>query len=368
VFLGCWGLVHTHLFMRGALVDWPTYEAYADRILHQGLVPYRDFAVEYPPGALAAFLPPAAFGDYPTAFAWEMALVGLLLVGVVAYARPAAAFYVALVPVLAGSLILSRFDLWPALLATAAVAALAADRHALGWALLGGAVAAKLWPGVIVPPALAWSLRRGHRRAPLVGAAVVVAVFGAFAAVAPHGLWESLRGQASRPLQIESLAASLVTTFGHPHVITSHGSQNVTGHGALAAATSVLQLAALAAVWIAAARHERPLARHAAASVCAFAAFGKVLSPQFLIWLAPLVPLVRGRRGILATGLLTAAFVLTQVWFPAHYWPYVNDFARAPVVLLRNLTLVALFAVLVAPCGPPGLRAESVGQPSRGGG
>ena len=334
--------------MRGALVDWPTYQAYADRILHQGLVPYRDFAVEYPPGALAVYLPPAFFGDYPRAFAWEMALLGLLLVAVVAYLRPAAAFYVALAPVLVGSLILSRFDLWPALLATAALVALVADRHAVGWALLGAAVAAKLWPGVIVPPALLWSVRRGHRRAPLAGAAVVVLVFGAFAVVAPHGLWASLRGEASRPLQIESLAASLVTTFGHPRVVTSHGSQNVAGHGALAAATSVLQLAALLAVWWAAWRDERPLLRYAAASVCAFAAFGKVLSPQFLIWLVPLVPLVRGRRGYAATALLTLALVLTQVWFRAHYWPYVNGFSRAWVVLARNLTLVALFVVLLA--------------------
>jgi uncharacterized membrane protein len=337
--------------MRGALVDWPTYETYADRILHHGLVPYRDFAVEYPPGALAVLLPPALFGEYATAFAWEMALCGVLLVAVVAYRRPLAAFYVALAPLLVGSLILSRFDLWPALLATAAVVALLDDRDPLGWGLLGAAVAAKLWPAVIVPPAVAWSLRRGRTRAPLAGLAVIVAVFGAFAVVAPHGLWESLRGQASRPLQIESLAASFVTTFGHPRVVTSHGSQNVAGHGLLAAATSVLQVAALLAVWLAAARDERPLARHAAASVCAFAAFGKVLSPQFLIWLVPLVPLVRGRRAYAATALLTLALVLTQVWFPAHYWAYVYDGARAEVVLARNLVLVALFVVLRAPCG-----------------
>jgi hypothetical protein len=63
----------------------------------------------------------------------------------------------------------------------------------------------------------------------------------------------------------------------------------------------------------------------------------------------PLVPLVRGRRGYVATAVLTLALVLTQVWFPAHYWDYVNGFSRAWVVLARNLTLVALFGMLAGP-------------------
>jgi len=281
-----------------------------------------------------------------------MALCGLLLVGVVAWLRPAAAFYVALAPVLTGSLILSRFDLWPALLTTAALAALLAQRHRLGWALLGAAVAAKLWPVVLVPLALVWSWRAGRLPAALAGLAVAALAFVPFAVLAPHGVWQSLSGQASRPLQVEGLGASLFTTFGHPQIITTHGSQNVAGHGAVAAVFGVLQLAALVFVWVAFARGpvtpERFI-RYGAASVCAFIAFGKVLSPQFLLWLIPLVPLVRGRRGIAATALLTVALVLTQVWFPKHYWDYALHFDRAAVVLVRDLALVALFVVLAWP-------------------
>jgi len=360
LFLLCWGLVHLGLWSHGALVDWPTYERYGDAILNHGLVPYRDFAVEYPPGALAVFVLPAAFGNYAGAFAWEMAVCGVVLVAVVAAIRREAAFYVALAPLLAGSLILSRFDLWPALLTVAALAALLRDHHRLGWGLLGAAVAAKLWPLALVPLVLAWSYRAGRIRAALVGLAVAAAVFVPFAIVAPHGLWDSLSGQASRPLQIESLGASLFTAFGHPNVISSHGSQNVAGHGAVAALFALLQVAALVALWIAFARGPATgdrLLRYSAASVCAFIAFGKVLSPQFLLWLIPLVPLVRGRRGLAATGLLTAALVLTQVWFPRRYWDYVYAFHNAEVVLARNLALVALLAVLawpdrVAPSAP----------------
>jgi uncharacterized membrane protein len=352
LFLLCWGLVHIGLWSHGALVDWPTYQRYGDAILNHGLVPYRDFAVEYPPGAIAVFILPAAFTNYASAFAWEMAVCGVVLVAVVAAVRREAAFYVALAPVLAGSLILSRFDLWPALLTVAALAALLRERHRLGWGLLGAAVAAKLWPLVIVPLALVWSYRAGRIRAALAGLAVAAAVFAPFAIVAPHGLWDSVRGQASRPLQIESLGASLFTAFGHPHVISSHGSQNVAGHGGVAALFALLQVAVLVALWIAFARGPATgdrLLRYSGAAVCAFIAFGKVLSPQFLLWLIPLVPLVRGRRGLAATGLLTVALVLTQVWFPRRYWDYVYAFHNANVVLVRNVALVALLLVLVWP-------------------
>ncbi len=221
---------------------------------------------------------------------------------------------------LAGSLILSRFDLWPALLTVAALAALLRERHVLGWGAArrggrGQALAARARSArarLVVPT-------RARIRAALAGLAVVAAVFVPFAVVAPHGLWSSLSGQASRPLQIESLGASLFTTFGHPSVISSHGSQNVAGHGAVAAVFALLQIAALVALWIAFARGPVTgdrLLRYSAAAVCAFIAFGKVLSPQFLLWLIPLVPLVRGPPRLAATALLTAALVLTQVWFP----------------------------------------------------
>jgi uncharacterized membrane protein len=317
-------------------------------------VPYRDFAVEYPPGALPVFVAPEPFGDYARAFGWVMAACGSALVLVTYLVRPAAMFFVAVSPLLVGSLILTRFDLWPALLVTGAVAALLAGRHRLGWGLLGAAVAAKLWPLVLVPLALTWSAGRRRARAALAGLTVAVVAFVPFVVLAPHGVWESVRGQVSRPLQIESLGAALFTTFGSPRIVSSHGSQNVAGHGTVAALFAAAQVVVLVGLWLAFARGpltgERFL-RYAAACVCAFIAFGKVLSPQFLVWLVPLVPLVRGRRGVAATSLLAAALVLTQVWFPFRYWSYVDRFHLAGVVLARDLVLVALLAALAWPVG-----------------
>ena len=352
LFLACFGLVHRWFWAHGQLVDWPTYRNYGDAILRHGRIPYRDFAVEYPPGALPPFIAAAPFADYAGAFAWLMAACGVALVFVVARVRPAAAFFVALAPVLAGSLILSRFDLWPALLATAAIVALLAERHRLGWALLGAAVAAKLWPLVLVPLALVWSIRRGRGWSALAGAVVVAACFLPFVVLSPNGVWTSLHGQASRPLQIESLGASLFMTFSRPVVSSSHGSQNVDGHGGVGTAFAVLQIVVLVALWAAFARGPATgdrFVRYSAAAVCAFIAFGKVLSPQFLLWLVPIVPLVRGRRGLAATVLLTLALVLTQVWFPQRYWGYADWYHLAGVVFARNLVLVVLLAVLVLP-------------------
>jgi hypothetical protein len=86
----------------------------------------------------------------------------------------------------------------------------------------------------------------------------------------------------------------------------------------------------------------------AAAAVAALVAFDRVLSPQYLIWLAPFVPLARGGRGVFAGGLLLLALGLTQTWFPWHYWPLALDH-RSPwswYLLARDLVLVALAGVL----------------------
>jgi uncharacterized membrane protein len=352
VFLWAWALVHTWFWSHRDLVDWPTYQAYGDAILHHGLVPYRDFAVEYPPGALPVFVLPALFGMYATTFSWLMALCGLGLVFAVLTIRRDAAYYTALAPVLVGSLFLSRFDPWPTLLLVAALSLLLAGRERLAWALLGAAVAAKLWPLVVCPLVLVWSWRRGRASSALWGLLVVAVAFVPFELVAPRGLWHSLAGQASRPLQIESLGASVLMTFGRPTVITTHGSQNVAGHGAAGAVLALVELAVLGALWVAFARGPATpdlLLRYVAACVAAFVAFDKVLSPQYLIWLIPLVPLVRGRRGVAATIVLTVACVLTQVWFPERYFAYALSYHLAWVVLLRDLMLVLLVVVLATP-------------------
>ena len=97
------------------------------------------------------------------------------------------------------------------------------------------------------------------------------------------------------------------------------------------------------------------------ASLVAFVALGKVLSPQFLIWLIPLVVLVRRPSAII---LFVAALVLTQAWFPQQYWDYALHFDEAVswLVLARDLVLVGLLVVLVRPLLPTREAADARGR------
>jgi hypothetical protein len=374
-------LLHWGWYQHALILDTVEYHRYGSAIV-DGKVPYRDFGVEYPPGALPAFAAPAvgkpSFSLYNREFQVLMALCGAGALAAMAVVlrslnasveRTVAALgFFALAPLVLGSVILYRYDLWPAALTVAGIAGILAARQRLGFAALGLGIAAKAFPAVVLPPALVYVWRTRGRREALVSfgvAAVVVAVVVVpFLALAPHGVWESIVHQASRPLQIESLG-SAVLLAAHDlgglalTLDSSHGSQNLGGSlpDAVGAASSALLAAALVVTWLAAVRGpataER-LVQYAAASVVAFAAFGKVLSPQFLIWLIPLVPLVRGRRGLVASGLLALALLLTQVWFPIRYWDLVH-FEAFPswVLLARDLVLVALLAVLIAPAREP---------------
>jgi hypothetical protein len=77
-----------------------------------------------------------------------------------------------------------------------------------------------------------------------------------------------------------------------------------------------------------------------------------VLSPQFLIWLLPLVPLVGGSLGLAAGGVLAIALVTTQLWFPSRYWEMVALEPAGWLVLVRDLLLLGLLAVLLVAMRP----------------
>jgi len=377
LFLVAWGVLHVGFYEREQIVDTPVYESYGEA-MEKGQVPYRDVDIEYPPGALPIFLFPAlADSDFRVAFEWLMALCGCGVVVAVALAGRRLGFgfgtlaFVALSPLAIGSVILTRFDLWPAMLAAFALAALVHERLRLGHVLLGASIAAKLYPAVFLPLTVVYVWRRRGRREGILCAVlavgVPVAAYLPFAVLAPEGVVRSVGRQISRPLQVESLGSAILLAandlFGTgAEVGSSHGSQNLVGLApdVIAVALSVAQIGVLAWLWLRFGRsRETPtpaaLAVAAAAVLTTFVALGKVLSPQFLIWLVPVVVLARRWS---ANAMLAAALVLTQLWFPFRYWDLVRELDPRVswLVLARDLVLVALLATLV----------RAVREPARG--
>jgi hypothetical protein len=388
LFFGSWSLLHFGFYKHKQILDTPVYQRYGN-LIAEGKVPYRDFAVEYPPGALAVFALPGlakpghdqqVSEGFRRTFQTLMWICGALAIGAMALVLRAlrrraidvwgALVFAALAPLLLGSVILSRFDLWPAAIVALALAALVTDRPRTGHALLGLGVTVKLYPGVLLPVGLAFVWRQRGRREALVcaglAAAVVALIFLPFVVLSPGGMWDSLRSQVDRPLQVESLGSALLLAAHHAFGVgvtgeTSHGSQNLAGGGAHAFAVAAVVVQGLALLWIWTSFARGPATREAlvrasAASLCAFVAFGKVLSPQFLIWLIPVVPLVRGRRGLTASALLALALVLTQIWFPFRYFRLALDFdpGLSWLLFVRDLTLVAIAVMLAVSLRRPG--------------
>ena len=366
-----WAVLHVAPWTDYQIVDTPVYQRYGEAMT-AGQVPYRDFRPEYPPAALPAFLLPALgpSDDYRTLFEILMLACGMGIVALVAatlvrvgvagrelYAYVALA---ALAPLALGSVVLTRFDLWPALLTVAALAALVSGRDRLGLGVLCLATAAKLYPAVLLPVALVYAARRDRQNvlAALVSfVGALLLCFLPFLLLAPEGVWASIERQTGRPLQIESLGAALLLAgkqlgLYEPTVVSTFGSQNVSGSlpDRLASLQTLIQIVAVVAVWVAVARARDPIAGllcGSAAAVVASVAFGKVLSPQFLIWLVPLVPLAAAVSGLGITVLFVTALVLTQLWFPTRYWDVVDLGAVGWLVLVRDLVLVGLLVALV---------------------
>jgi uncharacterized membrane protein len=352
-------LPNVHFADSGNRGDTALYQRYGEQMVH-GRVPYRDFFDEYPPGALPVFalpaaLPGASFTFWSKALQWLLAASCIVFVALTLRTGRWRAALIGVSPVLLGQVTFTRFDFWPAALTAASLAALVGRRNRLAPALLAVAVAAKEYPLVLLPIFLLTLARSERKVGMAIFAAVLAAIVLPFAALGPGGVRYSFENQFRRPLQVESLGGSFLLVLHRlgayvPHVVSTYDSQNLSGGAAsaLAALTTLLEVAAIVAVWLLFARGRRDdgaLFVASAAAVLAFVAFGKVLSPQYVIWLFPFVPLVAAPVSLVAFGVVVA---LTQVWSQGRYHEVVAGGRIVWAVLTRDLLLVALYVVAVA--------------------
>jgi hypothetical protein len=218
---------------------------------------------------------------------------------------------------------------------------------------------------LLVPIAAAWLLGRGERDRIVPGllafAAVVVAVSLPFVG---EGYVEQARFHLERPVQIESTPATVLFAVGESDVTGTPArpdrfkSNGLDGGSAEEVALLFTALLALALAWIVLAATRggdvRRLVLLGLAAVTAFVVLGKVLSPQFMIWLLPFAAVLWAWGERLPAVLCAVAAVLTQTWFPGRYFDLVaEDDAVVLLVALRNLVLLALLAVTLARAGGP---------------
>jgi hypothetical protein len=202
---------------------------------------------------------------------------------------------------------------------------------------------------------------------------VAVVATAPFAAYDLHGVASSFRSQASRGLQIESLGAATLLAADklglyHAHVVETFrvAGRNLRGSlpDGIAVATLVLEAAAVVAVWLLYARArdgraQLPVAF--AAAVAGFVAFTKVFSPQYLVWLVPLVVLGGGTVAIVLTAV---SLLLAQAWF-FHYHALFRIGWPVWPLLVRDVLVVATFGVLVATLARAQPRRLKIRIPSR---
>lgn len=370
------------------------------RLLADGNVPYLDFGFEYPPlGILPIALAGIPFpGQGGTGGGFDWVFGALMLLCAVAGQRAAALFAretvdaraertVAWVlvaqPFVIGASLRTHFDLFPVAVTIAGLVLVARARPVAGMVALGFGTVIKLFPGILAAVSGLWLAGRREARELVRGAAAFVAV--CVVCTLPFwggGFVDMFTFHLDRPVQIESTPATVLFAVGgsevtgtneRPYRFKSNGLDGGAA-GPVAAFFAVLQVATLAAAALLALRRTdaRWLGLCSLAALLAFVALGKVLSPQYMIWLAPFAALawVWGERGVAV--LCAGAIALTSVWFPRAYVPLVQEQDWVIwTVALRNLLLVAALGLLLArlataaPTPPAGRSRAARSRPLR---
>ena len=351
-----------------ALGDLPLYRHWALEALQGNSWAGIDRPWVYPIAALVPVVLPAILGAAPYQFVWFLLLtaangVSLWILtdgGRRRSAYPAAWWWMAILLILSPVALL-RLEAFTSPLVIVALVLISA-RPALASVLLTFAAWIKVWPAAVILSAVIVSARR--RMIAITAAIVSVGIVGAalMAGSGSHVL-SFLTEQDSRGLQLESPLSTPWLWMAIQHVPGAEIYQNwaletreVAGPGDtwMIENASVLMVIAVIVIaglliWAhaqAPTRSAHLLLVGALALTTAFVVFNKVGSPQYMLWLAPIVVggLANGwRTWRLPATLMAIIAVATTVVFPLFYMPLIaGDPAAATVLGIRNLLLVVL--------------------------
>jgi len=341
----------------------------------EGLHPFRDFFIEYPPLFWPILLAPGTQLDEQTYIIRFVALMMVLVAVTCAVTALAAAngpslrrplIVVAVfsgLTLLLGPIAANRYDPAVALVLAFVLLSMASRRWIAAAALIGVGFALKITPAILLPLVLILAPRKQTIR--MVGGFAVTAIVPFVGVVLAGGnsltnLTQMFRYHLNRPLEIESLFASVFwfgKLFGIATVKVGQaaGSQVIVSPAAdLAATLSVgALLLALGAVLFLVWRRRAVITSSASlqalavlATLLASLVGSKVLSPQYFVWIVPAVAIVALDRRVLAT-LMALVLALTHVLFPANYWQLADLQVPGAIwlVVLRNAILLAAFGL-----------------------
>lgn len=373
------GLLHVILF-GGTQGDLPLYRLWAMQALH-GQWPVIDDPWVYPAGALVPIVAPIVAGAFNYQLVWLVMVAGANFLAILALtgglrrvsAYPAA-WYWLLIQILLAPVSMLRLEAFSAPLAIAGLVYVA-RRPAVSGALIAAGAWIKVWPMAIAAAAVTVSSRR---RGIIMGGVGVSAVIGAVVVAFGGGsnLFSFITIQSDRAVQLE---APVATPWVWATVLGLPGSQirnnvelatrEVTGPGDQMAgqlvgiAMPIVFALILVLLWrarrAAAAGgrltpgfEQRLIVRGAFALAGALIVFNKVGSPQYMLWLAPIVAVglaVEPEAWRAIAWWMAGISVATTIVFPILYMPLVEaDPLAASVLLARNAMVVGLFAVSVA--------------------
>lgn len=339
--------------------DFDRYRLWAEAVADDGVMPYSEITIEYPPGSLPFVLIPEVLE--PHFHGWFVALMVLVDVvgfaGALLLARRTGAWWGPGVWIaglfLLGPIVYLRLDLVPAAATMLAIERLAAGAAFSSGAFFGFGIVAKLYPVLLLPAAL-WKVVRGRRFASGAGVVVVLALLPFVLAL--DDVWQSVVGyHADRGIQLDSswggwLLVAARRGYDVTHVF-AFGAQQVASDvsGLVKTISSVLSVVALAAGtwWVG--RHVRrgDVAGLAAGlyGVLAVVMFtGSVLPAQFVMWLVSLgaaaLCFEQGRDRV-SLLLIVAIAAATQFVFPLNYDSLINgDLGPLLILIARNLLIL----------------------------
>jgi uncharacterized membrane protein len=367
------------------------YPLYYTEQLAAGKVPYYGHHVEYPVligGAmqLVAWLVHAItnpyirgreFFDVTVVLLTLFALAGVLATGYLAGpGRPGGGpgRWVGLLAALAPALILGAFINWDLIamgLATVGMAAWAARRHVLAGVLLGLAVATKFYPVLFFGPLLLLCLRAGRMRAFWVSfgsAAVAWLAVNLPVMIGATTGWDTFYWMS----EIRGADWGSIWYFFETRHWPVVGVTSVDSLNRLSLALFCLACVAIAVLILAAPRRPR-VPQVFFLILATFLMTNKVWSPQYVIWLVPLVVLARPRIWSYAL------WQVAEVGYFFAIWSYLLTVAGGPggigqglyftALLARFLTVALLCALVVKDILRPAtdiVRASGADDPAGG--